>query len=63
MRNLSIVCIEKDFVAWSSPSEATNSSDSGGNSLNTILKQIQDVSDDSPKETTLKKYREEYLLN
>jgi len=63
MRNLNMICIEKDFVAWSSPNETLNISDSRENQSNVIPGQIQKVIDDSLDEPTLMKYRKEYFLN
>ena len=42
MRNLNIICIEKDFVAWPCPGKTINLSDSRENQSNAILDQIQD---------------------
>ncbi len=63
MRNLNMICIEKDFVAWSSPNETLNISASRENQSNAIPGQIQEVIDGSLVDPALMKYRAEYFLN
>ena len=63
MRNLNIICIEKDFVAWPCPGKTINLSDSRENQSNAILDQIQDFIGNSHDDPNLKKYRQEFFLN
>jgi hypothetical protein len=63
MKNLKIICIEKDFVAWSVPNKTINISESWENQSKAIQGQIQNVIDNSHDYPTLKRYREEYFLN
>ena len=41
MRNLNIICVEEDYVAWSASNKTTNISASRENQSNVILDQIQ----------------------